>query len=165
MNLENAISPEWFGVAKAVSYLLGAACCLFCHWMGFKAGKIRGRVEEESQAAEEWLERFRKYALGCDRLDVMTDVDKLAARKGVRAHVEKCQLCGEPHIVYDDPSHTCLEEPAQTKSVLGTPLVPGPDAKDFTKASNCKVCGREDCLWAGETHLTACECFKQGDRP
>ena len=97
------IDPEWYDVAKAVCYMIGAGCGFLCMQLGYKAGYKTGREDGRHMAAMEWLERFRRYALGCDRLDIMSEAARLAEKDGVKARLEKCPACGEPRIIRDDP--------------------------------------------------------------
>lgn len=105
--LQNMIDPEWYDVtktvAKAVCYLLGAGCSFLCMRLGYKSGYRAGREDGRRDAAREWLERFRRYALGCDRLDIMSEAAVSAGKDGVKVRLEKCPVCGEPRIVYTDP--------------------------------------------------------------
>lgn len=100
--IKELIDPEWYGVAKAVCYLLSAGCGFLCMQIGYKAGYKAGCEDGRHAAAMEWLERFRRYALGCDRLDIMSDAARLAEKDEVKVRLEKCTACGEPRIVHCD---------------------------------------------------------------
>ena len=100
--IRELIDPEWYDVAKAVCYLLGAGCCALSHWLGYRYGRDVGRSEARTTATREWLDRFRRYAAGCDRLDAFSEAARLAEKCGVAAHAEPCPRCGAPVIVQDD---------------------------------------------------------------
>lgn len=41
--MQSLIDPEWYGVAKAVCYMIGAGCCMACFMLGYALGRRSSR--------------------------------------------------------------------------------------------------------------------------